>query len=128
MNDPTERAVARVLDPYAQALRGLEPSTALDERMETAIAAWAEQSSARRLWRRPLPWVVAAASVAVITGGIALLMSRDGARRDAPDSPQLVTVPADAPRPSGLSYARLSPLAAGQVSMYPAESAIFRVK
>jgi hypothetical protein len=137
MTDSTERAVARVLDPYAHALRHLEPSAALDARMETAIGAWAEQSAARRLWRRPLPWVVAAASVAVVAGGIALLMSRDGQRSsDGGGAPQMVVVPADSARPSDtntsragdLSYARLSPLAAGQVSLYPAESAIFRVK
>jgi hypothetical protein len=129
-----------VIDPYAHALRSLAPSAALDARMGTAIAAWAEQSAARALWRRPLPWVVAAASVAVVAGGIALLMSRDAPRGSDPMSPQLVSVPTDAPGPSGFTrvsslprvaepnYARLSQLAAGQVSLYPAESAIFRVK
>src|SRR5262245_16387845 len=134
MTDSTERAVARALDPYAHTLRGLEPSEALDARMATAIAAWAEQSAARRLWRRPLSWVVAAASVAVVAGGIALLMSREGQRDSEASSPPMVTVPtavgqpADLARASDRSYARLSPLAAGQVSLYPAESAIFRVK
>ena len=126
MSDSTEKAVARALDPYAQALRGLEPSADLDSRMETAIAAWAEQSAARRLWRRPLPWVVAAASVAVVAGGIALLMSRDAQRGDS--ASQLVTDATDVPRAAELNYARLSSLAAGQVSLYPTESAIFRVK
>jgi hypothetical protein len=133
MTDSTERALVRALDPYAQSLRTLEPSAALDDRVETAIAAWAEQSAARRLWRRTLPWVVAAASVAVVAGGIALLMSRDGQRSDDARLPPLVTLPAevrpsDLTRGSELTYARLSPLSAGQVSLYPAESAIFRVK
>jgi len=140
MSDSTERAVVRALDPYAQALRGLEPTAALNGRVETAIAAWAEQSAARRLWRRPLPWAVAVASVAVIAGGIALLMSRDATGGGDASTSQLVTLPIEAPGPPGLarvsslprasdlSYARLSPLAAGQVSLYPAESAIFRVK
>src|SRR5262249_2849372 len=136
MTDSTERAVARVLDPYAQALRGLERSEALNDRMETAITAWAEQSAARRLRRRPLPWVVAAASVAVVAGGIALLMSRDEQRGSDGDTTQLATVPTESsgpasitrvsavPRAADLSYARVSALAAGQVSLYPAESAI----
>jgi hypothetical protein len=146
MSESTERAVTRALDPYAQALRELEPSAALDDRIGTTIEAWAEQSAGRGLLRRPLPWVVAAASVAVITGGIALLMSRDGPRADDPAAQRLTTAPAEASRPSELTYAmtrngaanasgdgytgatRMSPLAAGQVSLYPAESAIFRVK
>jgi hypothetical protein len=137
MSESTERAVARALDSYAQALRELERSAPLDERVGTAIRAWAEQSAGRRLLRRPLPWVIAAASVAVVAGGIALLMSRDGSA-----GPRLATVPT---QPTDLPYivtpastegttyqgatvARMSPLAAGQVSLYPAESAIFRVK
>ena len=166
MSDSTERAVARALDPYAQALRGLGPSAALDARMQTAITAWAERSAVRRVWRRPLPWVVAAASVAVVAGGIALLMSRDGPRASGADATRLVTAPtqtsrfqtaptqaadfeaaqaegrgpadlmrhaaltspADPARSAEPTYARVSPLAAGQVSLYPAESAIFRVK
>lgn len=146
MRESTERAVARALDPYAQALRELEPSAALDDRMGTAIAAWGEQRAGQRLLRRPLPWLVAAASVAVIIGGIALLLSRDGQRPSDAADLRLATVPVAAPRPSDLTYAiapatsanatgaaytgatRMSPLAAGQVSLYPAESAIFRVK
>ena len=119
MNDATERAVARALDPYAQALRGLERSPALDSRMDAAIAAWAQQSTGRRLLRRPLPWLVAAASVAVITGGIALLVSRDAKRPEVESAVPMV---------SEARVARMSPLAAGQMSLYPAESAIFRVK
>ncbi len=146
MSESTERAVARVLDPYAQALRQLGPSEALDTRMGVAIAAWAEQSAGRGLWRRPLAWVAAAASVAVIAGGIALLASRDGPPASDAAVQNLATVPTATARTSDLTYAmsaaaaanatragytgatRMSPLAAGQVSLYPAESAIFRVK
>jgi len=128
MSDSTERAVARALDPYAHALRSLERSAALDARVETSIAAWAEESAARRPWRRPLPWVVAAASLAVIAGGIGLLISRDRQQGNEALEQRLAAARAQAPRPSDLTYARMSPLGAGQVSLYPAESAIFRVK
>jgi hypothetical protein len=68
---------------------------------------------------------VAAASIAVVAGGIALLISQD-AKRDAGES--AVPMVAAAPRATEAPISRMSPLAAGQMSLYPAESAIFRVK
>ena len=138
MSESTERAAVRALDPYAQSLRDLRPSAALDERMGSAIAAWAQQRSSRRLFRRPLPWIVTAASVAVITAGVALLLTRDGERNPtrliaaSPVPFEAVSTAADIASSgrggSGSGGARMSPLAVGQVSLYPAESAIFRVK
>jgi hypothetical protein len=136
MNDPTERSLARTLDPYAQALRTLKPSASLDERMDSAITSWAQQSARRSVLRRPLPWVVTAASVAAITGGLALLLSREGPASDDTKPMVLAVQPqppsrvadAVASREGSAGGGRMSPLAMGQVSLYPAESAIFRVK
>src|SRR4051794_13539198 len=75
-------ALSRELDPYARALRDLQPSPALDERVNTAIDSWAGHTGSKRWWTRPMVWVATAASLAVISGGIALLAMRgdNGAR------------------------------------------------
>jgi hypothetical protein len=115
-------AVTRELDAYSQALRALQPSDELDARVRGAIDTWARQSSSRRLWRRPLAWVAAAASLAVISGGIALLALRDEGGTEG--------LSAAAAQLPGLQIERMGvpALAAGQVSQWPAEAAIFRVK
>jgi hypothetical protein len=115
-------AMTRTLDAYAQALRRMEPSAELNSRVGEAIETWANQNAKRPLWRRPLAWAAAAASIAVISGGIALLASRE--------QPGTEGLSAAAARLPGLQIERMGvpALAAGQVSQWPVESAIFRVK
>jgi hypothetical protein len=133
MNDLNERAVTRALDPYSQALHGMRPSSGLDARVDAAIKAWSDESAARRFLRRPLPWAVAVASIAIITGGIALLVARDGKELHGAEVLSAGTDPAQL-HGAGVQPALqlrgtgVSALAAGQVSLWPAESAIFRVK
>jgi hypothetical protein len=121
-DDGTAIAITRELDGYAQALRSLQPSAELDRRVDAAIDAWAARSGSRSLWKRPLAWVAAAASIAVISGGVALLVTRDRAGTEG--------LSAAASRLPGLQIERMGvpALAAGQVSQWPAEAAIFRVK
>lgn len=122
LRNDTTFAVTCELDTYSQALRALQPSDALDARMRGAIDSWASQNASRRLWRRPVVWVAAAASIAVISGGIALLALRgDG----GPEG-----LSAAAAQLPGLQIERMGVpgLAVGQVSQWPAEAAIFRVK
>lgn len=120
--NPRDRSLTSLLDEYAEELRAGRPSAALDRRMEESILAWAKEHRSRDVLRRPWLWVAAAASIAVITGGVALLAL--GQRSEAPDptlaaTPQFPVVPVSA----------VSTLAnGGQVSLYPAEGAVFRVK
>jgi hypothetical protein len=118
-------ALSRELDPYARALRDLQPSPALDERINTAIDSWAGNTGSKRWWTRPIVWVAAAASLAVISGGIALLAMRGGGRASTPEGLSVA-----ASQLPGLQIERMGvpALAAGQVSQWPAEAAIFRVK
>ena len=121
MNDAPAPAITRELDRYSQALRSLQPTADLDRRVEDAIETWAARNGTPRLWRRPLTWVAAAASIAVISGGVALLAMRDRGGTDG--------VSAAAARLPGLQIERMGvpALAVGQVSQWPAEAAIFRV-
>ena len=127
LTDQMDREVIRRLDEYAEDLRAERPSAELDARIEAAIAEWATEHRKHGLLRRPLAWVVAAASVAVIAGGIALLaIDESGDSPSAPDA--LADVPA-APRPELSARTAVSPLATGsQVSLFPADGAVFRVK
>jgi hypothetical protein len=122
MSDHPALAVTCELDSYSQALRSLQASAELDRRVGAAIETWAAQNGTRRLWRRPLVWVAAAASLAVISGGIALLAARDRSGADG--------LSAAAAQLPGLQIERtgIPALAAGQISQWPAEAAIFRVK
>jgi hypothetical protein len=118
-----DRSLIVLLDEYAERLRADRPSAELNKRMEESITAWAEERRSQDVLRRPWVWVAAAASIAVITGGIALLAL--GQRVDDVDkalasTQQFPVVPAPA---------AVSTLAnGGQVSLYPAEGAVFRVK
>lgn len=122
-----DRSLTSLLDEYAENLRAGRASAELDSRMEQSIAAWAEEHRSRDPFRRPWLWVAAAASIAVITGGIALLAL--GQRGEDPQSApsfassnqQFPVVPASAAAVSTLANG-------GQVSLYPAEGAVFRVK
>ncbi len=125
MNDPIEATVTRALDRYAEALRGIQPSTHLDTRLETAIHKWTAVRSVRRSWRRPLPWAIAAASVAVLVGGLALLRARPGAERD--DVAVVATPIEQLARVTGGGETRAA-LATGQLSLWPTEAAVFRVR
>ena len=122
-----ERVVIRLLDDYSENLRAQAPSAELDARMEATIAQWASEHRKHGLLRRPLAWVVAAASIAVIAGGIALLAIEDsGESAGAPDA--LAVAPTSS-RPELSASTAVSPLATGsQVSLFPAEGAVFRVK
>ncbi len=122
MNDDNALAITRELDRYSQALRSLQPSTELDRRVAEVIETWAARNGTPRLWKRPLTWVAAAASIAVISGGVALLAMRDRAGTEG--------VSAAVARLPGLQIERMGvpALAASQVSQWPAEAAIFRVK
>ena len=127
INEQLEREVIRQLDDYAESLRAEVPSAELNARMEATIAQWASERRAHSILRRPLAWVVAAASVAVITGGIVLLAV--GERGGEPDSPDALAVAPSAPLPELSARTAVSPLANGsQVSLFPAEGAVFRVK
>jgi hypothetical protein len=135
INEKLDRDVIRRLDDYAESLRAEAPSAELDARMEATIAQWANEHRRQSFLRRPLAWVVTAASIAVIAGGVALLAIEEDA-----DNPQV----ADAghvgatgalahqprtPLPELSPRTAVSPLATGsQVSLFPAEGAVFRVK
>jgi hypothetical protein len=131
-NEKLESEVTRQLDDYSDSLRAERPSAGLDARMEATIAEWASEHRSYSLLRRPLAWVVAVASVVVITGGIALLAigerGEDLAGTGAPSGVPLTV--ARGSRLSSLSAGTaVSPLATGgQVSLFPAEGAVFRVK
>jgi hypothetical protein len=113
-----------LLDNYAEDLRTQRPSGALDSRMEASIAGWAEEHRSRNVFRRPWLWVAAAASIAVITGGIALLAL--GQRNAGAESAELY---AAEPLPVVPPLRAVSTLATGgQVSLFPAEGSVFRVK
>jgi len=122
MTDLNDRAITFAMDDYAHALRGARLSAALDARMESMIQAWAAESRPVSVLRRPLPWVAAAACVAVISAGIAIIVSHQGGEAAGEELQatlrQLPLVSPDS----------LPPIAAGQVSLYPAEAAVFRVK
>ncbi len=122
MNDGKALALTRELDEYAEALHFLQPSADLNERMSAAIETWADHKATRPLWRRPLAWAAMAASLAVISSGIALLATRERNSAEAL-SAAAATLP-------GLQFERMGvpALAAGQVSQWPAEAAIFRVR
>ena len=128
LNDEMDREVIRRLDDYAESLRAEAPSADLDARMEATIAQWASEHRKRGLLRRPLAWVVAAASVAVVAGGIALLaVDESGDSPSAPDA--LAGASTTSPLPELSARTAVSPLATGsQVSLFPAEGAVFRVK
>jgi hypothetical protein len=128
LNDQRDREVIRRLDEYAENLRAERPSAELDARMEVAIAEWATEHRKHGLLRRPLAWVVAAASVAVIAGGIALLaIDESGDSAGGPDA--LADVSTTSPLPELSARTAVSPLATGsQVSLFPADGAVFRVK
>ena len=71
----------------------------------------------RPLWRRPLPWAIAAASACVIATGIALLIARS-----TPDAPP--TQPTAMRSTAGDQVT----LPSSQYSLWPTEAAVFRVK
>ena len=127
INERLEREVIRQLDDYAENLRAKVPSADLDARMEATIAQWASERRVHGILHRPLVWVAAAACVAVIAGGIALLAI--GERGDEPDAADALAVTPSAPLPELSARTAVSPLATGsQVSLFPAEGAVFRVK
>ncbi|HVY82950.1 MAG TPA: hypothetical protein VG994_18330 [Steroidobacteraceae bacterium] len=122
IDDDIALALARELDRYSYALRSLQPSAELDRRVEDAIQAWAGTKGSRAFWRRPLAWVAAVASIVAISLGVALLAMRDRGPAQG--------LSAAAARMPGLQLERVGvpALAAGQVSQWPVEAAIFRVK
>jgi hypothetical protein len=124
INDQLDREVIRRLDDYAESLRAEAPSAELDARMEASIAQWASEHRRHSFLRRPLAWVVAAASIAAIAGGIALL-----AIEEADDPTPAVASEPRSPLPELSARTAVSPLATGsQVSLFPADGAVFRVK
>ncbi len=125
MNELHERAVILALDPYAQELRSVHPSPALDARVDATLKAWSDENAGRRLVWHPLFWGVAAASIAAVAAGVALLVARDGHPNSAPSEPSTIATLRPELQLHGES---LSDLSAGQVSLWPAEAAIFRVK
>lgn len=161
INDQLDRDVIRRLDDYAESLRAEAPSAALDARMEAAITEWAGEHRKQGLLRRPMAWVVAAASIAVVAAGIALLVieERPGSAQVADatannvgassgwasdvaaserssdlrasdlSASERATYQARSAAPELSARTAVSPLATGsQVSLFPAEGAVFRVK
>jgi hypothetical protein len=122
-----DRMVIGQLDDYAESLRAELPSAELDARMEATIAQWATEHRKHGLLRRPLAWIVAAASIAVVAGGIALLAIDESG--DSPGAPDALARAPISPLPELSARTAVSPLATGsQVSLYPADGAVFRVK
>lgn len=121
MNAETIPALTRELDIYSQALRSLQPSEQLDKRIAQCIESWASTQKSQHLLRRPTTWFAVAGSLAVIATGVVLLAMRN--RGD-----ELRLMPPE--RFAGLPVQRsdVAALAAGQVSLWPADSQIFRVK
>jgi len=122
MSDTRDLATIRELDKYAQALREMRPSGDLDARIDAAIAEWASTKKTRHVLRRPITWVATAASLLVIAVGVFLLVSRHDA------GPGMQDYNALALPPTVLPETNVPAVSAGQVSLWPAESAIFRVK
>ncbi len=128
INERLDRQAIRELDDYAESLRAEVPSVELNARLEATIAEWASEHRAHGFLRRPLPWVVAAASVAVITGGIALLVIGERGDDAGPtDAPTVAGASADPQLATGDAVSRLASTGS-QVSLFPAEGAVFRVK
>jgi hypothetical protein len=124
VNEVEDRAVMDALDDYSEALREERPSSDLNSRINAAVEEWAAEHRSRSVLRRPLPWVVAAASLAVIAGGIALLASGKKSSENGIDGLAAST----SPLPE-LAIPSVSPLSTGgQVSLFPADGAVFRVK
>jgi hypothetical protein len=144
MNDElTDSALGRALGAYSRALRRVRPSAALDERLAAAIREHAGVRHVRPPWRRPLPWVVAVASVAVIATGIALLLVRatpvekamQASHASGAATEAAVVTLADAPviAPTAAALARHDTgdrlaIPSSQYSLWPTEAAVFRVK
>jgi hypothetical protein len=126
MNDEIkDSALGRALGSYSRSLRHVRPSASLDARIAASIQEHAGVRRVRPLWRRPLPWLVAASSVAVIATGVALLLSRS-----VPQSmPQAQAVEGLGQMPTATTDTgdRLA-LPSGQYSLWPTEAAVFRVK
>jgi len=122
-----DHEVIHQLDDYAESLRAERPSAELNARMEAAIAAWASEHRVRGILHRPLTWVVVAASVAIITAGVTLLVigerGEDTGTMQAP--PVADTSPVSQPTSDAVS--RLA-TTGGQVSLFPTDGAVFRVK
>jgi hypothetical protein len=146
MNDELrDSALGRALGAYSRSLRQMQPSAALDARLAASIQEHAGVRQVRRpLWQRPMPWVAAIASVAVIATGVALLLMRatppeSSAQAQASDTPVSTDAPAVAPTsvstdaPAGVASApkdtgdRLA-IPSRQYSLWPTEAAVFRVK
>src|SRR4051794_38120886 len=104
-----ERVVIRLLDDYSENLRAQVPSAELDARMHATIAEWASEHRKRGFLRRPLAWAVAAASIAVITGGIVLLAV--GERGDGSGAPDALAVAPGSSPPQLSARTAVSPLA-----------------
>ncbi|MEJ0039370.1 MAG: hypothetical protein WDO68_25510 [Gammaproteobacteria bacterium] len=127
INERPDRQMIRQLDDYAESLRAQIPSAELDARMEATIAQWAGEHRAHGFLRRPLAWVVAAASIAVIAGGVTLLAI--GEQGGDTGAQRALAVAPTSPLPELSARTAVSPLATGsQVSLFPAEGAVFRVK
>lgn len=123
VNEIEDRAVTDALDSYSEALRAERLSPELDGRINAAIDSWAAEHRSRSVLRRPLPWVVATASLAVVAGGIALLVSNK--KSNEPGLNGLAASTSPLPE----FTASVSPLSTGgQVSLFPADGAVFRVK
>jgi hypothetical protein len=95
------------LREYSSSLRQVLPSADLDARIAASIQAHTRVRRPRPLWRRPLPWAIAAASVAIVAVGLALLLVR------ATPEPVVATQMV---------------IPSNQYSLWPTEGAVFRVK
>lgn len=122
MSDTQDHATIRELDKYAHALRQMRPSSDLDARIDAAIAEWAGTRKTRHVLRRPIFWAASAASLLVIAVGVFLLVSWHDT------GPGMQDFNALAVPPTLLQETNVPAVSAGQVSLWPAESAIFRVK
>jgi hypothetical protein len=71
VTDRAEDRLSQTLLPVREALHLLEPSAALDARIDLAVSAWSARRSARARWRSPawpVAWATAASALFVALG------------------------------------------------------------
>jgi hypothetical protein len=128
MNDEfKESALGRALGSYSRLLRQTRPSATLDARLAASFREHAGVRHVRPAWRRPLPWVVAIASAAVIATGVALLLVRVVPTESARYAQAIDEGDAQPAQASDNTGDRLA-IPSGQYSLWPTEAAVFRVK
>jgi hypothetical protein len=79
MSGKTEVTLSRVLPELRSALRSVGPSSELDARFRRSVDAWSARRSAAVAYRRALPSLIAAGTVAAVVG-LGWWLAREGER------------------------------------------------